>query len=323
MISTASSTETNYTDTADALRLKPRDRMGFFYVALTCGLTVVGLWLAIYPNKFVWLFSQMLLALAFLQWFILLHEAGHQILFKTRILNTIAGNFAGFFALIPYQSWYRIHAGHHRWTGWQDKDATTESLVPRPLKKWERHIINAAWKYHLPLFSILYRLNNYWYLPRIKRFLPSNTHKRIALNVLALLAAYAVLIAMVGFSSLLASCGLGIFLSLMMQDIIILSQHTHIPQHNSGGKDVIPFAAREQVQFTRSLVFPKWFSVLILHFDAHELHHLYPYVPGYDLNKLPAPTNASVNWWAWLLAVKRLPADIFMFQNRNQTGLNV
>lgn len=302
---------------------KPENYMGFFYIAIASGLTIIGLLLSGYQSTIIWLISQVVLALAFLQWFILLHEAGHQTLFKTRALNTIFGNIAGFFALIPYQPWRRIHAGHHRWTGWQDKDATTESLVPRPLKKWEKRIINTAWKYHLPLFSILYRWNNYWYLPRIKKFLPGSTHKIITLNVMGLFAAYLILIAIVGFSSLLTSCGLGLFLSFMTQDIIIVSQHTHIPQNNSGGKNVTPFPVQDQAQFTRSLSFPRWFSFLILHFDAHELHHHYPYVPGYYLHKIQEPKYKAVNWWKWLRSAKQLPAEIFMFKNRNQTGLDI
>lgn len=303
--------------------LKPSNRMGFICVAVVSSFTILALFLAKQENKVVWLVSQIILALAFLQWFILLHEAGHQTLFKSRILNNITGYVAGFFALLPYQSWYLIHARHHRWTGWQDKDATTASLVPRTLGKWEIFIIRMAWKYYLPLFSILYRINNFWLLVRVKLYTSTAAHKRITLNIVAQLVAYIILIITVGFLSLLTSCGLAFFLSLIMQDPILLSQHTHIPQNISGGKDVTPFPVESQAQFTRSLSFPKWFSTLILHFDAHELHHHYPYISGYYLHKLPAPINAPINWWVWLRAAKKLPAEVFMFQNRNQTGFNL
>ena len=45
---------------------------------------------------------------------------------------------AAFFALIPFGCWKLIHGMHHHWTGWQDLDATTATLVPRPLSRVER-----------------------------------------------------------------------------------------------------------------------------------------------------------------------------------------
>ena len=102
------------------------------------------------------------LALALLQWFVLLHEAGHLTLFRSRTANVIAGHLAGFFALIPFASWRRVHGLHHLWTGWQDLDPTTAPLVPRRLGTVERILVDWAWKLWLPLFSVLYRVNNYW-----------------------------------------------------------------------------------------------------------------------------------------------------------------
>ncbi len=55
----------------------------------------------------------------------------------------------------------------------------------------------------------------------------------------------------------------------------------------SHGEAVEPFAPAEQEFFTRSLDFPKWFSQLVLlNLDSHELHHIYPSVPGYYLNRI-------------------------------------
>jgi fatty acid desaturase len=62
---------------------------------------------------------------------------------------------------------------------------------------------------------------------------------------------------------------------------------------------------------------------LILHFDAHELHHMYVRVPGYDLHKIPSRPQNEVHWWQWLRAVKRLPGDVFLFQNQAQTGFKL
>jgi len=74
------------------------------------------------PGALLWAAGQIVLALALVQWFVVLHECGHDTLFRTRRLHPIVGRIAGAFAAIPYACWTRIHGRHHRWTGWQDLD---------------------------------------------------------------------------------------------------------------------------------------------------------------------------------------------------------
>jgi acyl-lipid omega-6 desaturase (Delta-12 desaturase) len=120
-----------------------------FMLALTAGL-MLGSSRALGANAL----GQALLAVAFVQAFVLLHEAGHNTLFAQRRMNRSIGHIAGLFALIPFHAWQRIHARHHRYTGWQDLDATTATLVPRAIRPWERRVIDFAWRTGLPLFSV-------------------------------------------------------------------------------------------------------------------------------------------------------------------------
>lgn len=304
--------------------LKPRDLLGLAYFVLACGLTSLAIYLSLLPYVAVWLAGQVLLALALLQWFCVLHEAGHKTLFRSGWLNKLSGYVAGFFALIPFDCWKLVHARHHRWTGWQDMDATTATLVPRRLHWFERSAINVCWTLYLPLFSTIYRLTNYWHLPRLFRYFPKAAQRwRLALNICGYVAAYGLLIWLVGPLALAQFCGLAIFLTLVMQDPIILSQHTHIPMQLSRGEQVSPFAPQEQEAFTRSLLFPLWFSRWILiNLDAHELHHVHTSIPGYYLHLLGRQTQNGVTWWKWLLAAKRVPGDVLLYQNRNQTGFD-
>jgi acyl-lipid omega-6 desaturase (Delta-12 desaturase) len=102
--------------------------------------------------------------------------------------------------------------------------------------------------------------------------------------------------------------------------VLLLSQHTHIPQNVSHGEQVRPFPSIEQEAFTRSLRLPGWLSALLLHFDAHELHHMYPFVPGYLLRRIPYQPSHEVGWWEWVRASKRLPGVVLLFNNRETTG---
>ena len=307
---------------ADLAALRPRNAAGARALLLAVAMTLAGLALALGGGWLAWCVGQVLLAVAFLQWFALLHEAGHRTLFASRAANRVAGHVAGFFALIPFHNWARIHARHHRFTGWQDLDATTALLTPRPRGRLECALVDAAWASGLPLFSTLYRVQNFWNVRRIARYLPGARDVRLAwINVGLLAAAYVALGALAGPVALALAVGPALLASLAMQDVILLSQHTHMPRHLSGGEAVKPFAPAEQERFTRSLLLPRWLAFLMLNFDRHELHHLYVRVPGYDLGRIAYQPPNEVGWFAWWREAKRLSGTQFLFGRREETGL--
>ncbi len=305
-------------------KLSANNGMGLLHFLGEMAFFILGLWLSTSGNIGLWLLSQCLLAFVLLHAFILLHEAGHGNLFRQRWLNTCAGVWASLLALIPLVAWRKIHARHHRYTGWQDLDATTASLVPRQLSGLEQKIINFAWASYFPLFSLLYRIQNFWNWKRLARFLPEAADRRaIGFNIAVQLRLYGAAFVFIGASRIFHALGLAWFLSAMMQDIFILSQHTHIPQNLSGGQKVPPFSAAEQVQFTRSLLLPPALGWLLMHNDRHALHHQYPGVPGYHLSALPDGSEHQIHWWTWLKAAKALSGTQFLFSNRHQTGFEL
>lgn len=294
--------------------LRPQDTLAALHVLIGLALLSGGLAAAASGSTLLYVVGQVLLALGFTQALVLAHEAGHRTLFRSRGLNDAVGTVATFVALLPYPCWRPIHARHHRYTGWQDLDATTESLVPRTLSRFERTAVNLAWRGWIPLFSILYRVRNYWQLGRIQPFLPTHLNtRRLRWAIRLQLLAYAALIAWTGVLETLMLIGPALYLALAFQDILLLSQHTHMPSHLSQGEAVTPFPPRAQGPFTRSLALPSGLSWLLLHFDAHERHHLYPAVPGYLLKKLPDHSPNTVHWLTWLREVKRLSGEKFLF----------
>lgn len=309
---------------AELRHLQASDMAGAGATLIATGVMAGGVSLALTGNPFLWVIGQLVLALAFVQWFVILHEAGHGTLFRTRLLNRLVGHVAGAFALIPFYVWQRIHARHHKYTGWQDLDATTALLVPRPIAHFERIAVNFAWRTGLPLFSILYRLQNFWNLPRIAPFLGRPEEiRRARRGIIGLGLVLLVLVIVIGPWALASTAGVGLLLSLALQDILLLSQHTHMPRQLSNGEKVRPFPPTEQEPFTRSLLLPGWLSRLLLRFDLHELHHLYIAIPGYRLHRIPyAPAN-QVHWLQWLRAAKGLKGIDFLFGKREQTGMTL
>jgi fatty acid desaturase len=310
--------------TAAVAQLRPTVLAGALHTGVTAVLFAGGISLGMVDSRVAWLPGQLVLALGFVHAFVLLHEAGHDTLFPARRLNRIAGHLAGFLTVIPFWNWQRIHARHHHYTGWQDLDATTASLVPRPIRSWQRRCIDFAWATWLPVFALTYRVQNFWNLPRVERYITTpRNRRRIRINTLALVSAYALILVVVGPVEVFWLVGPAFLLSLVMQETLILSQHTHVPQRLSAGQPVRAFPPPEQEQFTRSLRLPAWLSGLLLHFDAHELHHLYPQVPGYLLRRVPYRPSHEVHWWRWVKAARGLSGTDFLFRNWDETGVRV
>lgn len=309
---------------AELIHLRPDDRTGLLVVGLALAGTTAGITLSLFGGWVAWVSGQVLLAFMLVQWFVILHECGHDTLFRTRRLHAVAGRLAAFFALIPYHSWTRVHGRHHKWTGWQDLDPTTESLVPRPLGRLERAIVNTCWRLWIPLFSILYRVTNYWHLPRLFRMFPRRADRMaIVRDAVILLAVYLGLFLWLGAGTMARSSALAVLISLMIEDLLLLSQHTHVPQNVSHGEQVKPFPAMAQEPFTRSLRLPQTASAFVLHFDAHELHHMYPFVPGYHLRRIAYAPENEIGWWRWVWGAKKLRGDVLLFQNRLESGYDL
>ncbi|MDP2343015.1 MAG: fatty acid desaturase [Deltaproteobacteria bacterium] len=313
----------------DASALRPDDGAGLLIVLGFSLLTAFGLWLTFQGEGHVavacWLAGQLVLGVSFLQWFVVLHETGHGVLFRGRAKNALVGHVAGFITLIPFHAWQPIHQKHHIWAGWQDRDPTTMALVPRPLGRAEKAIIDFCWKSWLPLFSLLYRVNNFWNVGRLLTLLPRReVQTRLLQNVVVVVIAWVCLLAFFGPLVVLQACGLAMAIGFALQEPIMLSQHTHIPLRIAGAVDVDAFTPAEQVPFTRSLRFPNWFSTLVLlHFDAHELHHEHPNVPGWRLRALDRPTPNDIPALQWIRRARAVPAHVFLFSNRDRSGLDL
>jgi omega-6 fatty acid desaturase (delta-12 desaturase) len=309
---------------ADLYHLRPGNLTGTVVLGGTVAATVTGGWLSA-QGALLWALGQVVLAGALVEWFVLLHECGHDTLFRARVVHRPVGYIAGIFALIPFECWRRIHARHHRWTGWQDVDPTTASLTPRPRSRFERRVVNICWKYWVPLFSTIYRIENFWNLPRLMQLFQSDRRARrlFIANATAQAAFYIVVLVAAGPFHLARLVGVALVLTFIAEDVLLLSQHTHVPMGLSHGRSVEPYSALAQQPFTRSLRLPPWLSHMWLHFDAHELHHMYPFLPGDRLNDVPYAAANEVGWRHWIPAARAIPGEVFLFQNRNQSGLDV
>jgi fatty acid desaturase len=303
--------------------LKATDAAGLAFAGSALALSAGGIWLSSRDAIWWWTAGQIVFSIALLQWFVLLHECGHQTLFRTRSLNRVAGSVAGFFALIPFEVWTHVHRQHHRWTGWQDLDPTTSTLVPRPRTALERGIVDLCWRLWIPLFSVVYRVGNFWNPWRLVRVEESRRRTRLIASAVGSLAIYAAIGWWLGSSLVLRLTGLAVVASFVFEDMLLISQHTHVPMELSQGERVVPHRALDQERYTRSLRLPSAASRFLVHIDAHELHHMYPFVPGYRLREIPYRVQNEVGWWRWIRSARAVPGDVLLFHNRHDTGFDL
>ena len=301
---------------------KSSNTLGFLYLLSPLFFLTIGLYLSI-MNTFgrLYILGQVSLSIFFFQCFILLHETGHFSYFRSRLLNRLFGNIFALLAFIPFTSWVAIHNLHHKWTGYRDKDPTTEGTVSPKFSTPVKLLINFSWFFFIPLFTVGYRIGNYWNLRKLKKHIHGRKLPEIYLNITLQILLYAFVFYF--FGSWIVDLLLPAYiLSLMISDLFILSQHSHIEIPLSNGKDVKPIRFSEQVQYTRSIaLFRSIGSYVYFNFNLHELHHAYPILPAYYLDKTDLEMPNTVKFMHYLKDAKRMKGIDFIFNtSKKQIG---
>lgn len=301
---------------------KSSNTMGFLYLLSPLLFVVLGLYLSL-SNTFgvLYMLGKISLSIFFFQCFILLHETGHYSYFKSGLLNRIAGHFFATLSFIPFTSWVSIHNLHHKWTGYRDKDPTTEGTVSPKFSAPIKFLVNFSWLFFIPLFTIGYRIGNYWNIKKLKKHLPERKLSIIYLNMLSQVAFYTLVFYFFGTWIVLFLLPAYI-LSLVISDLFILSQHSHIEIPLSNGEQVKPIRFSEQVQYTRSVAVFKYIGRYVyFNFHLHELHHAYPIIPGYYLDKTQIKMPNTVKFMQYLIDAKKMSGMDFIFNtSKKQIG---
>jgi fatty acid desaturase len=294
------------------------------HLVLPTLLAVGGVWLTVGGGSWpLWLAGQLLAGVFFFQCFILLHETGHQSFFRSRVINKALGHLFGLLSFIPFQSWEAIHALHHKWTGWRDRDPTTESTVSPSFGPLVSGIVNVSWRIWFPLFTLGYRIGNYWSPAKLRRFLPPEKLKRVYLNQSVLLICYVIIFWLWG-GWIVRNLGLAYLISLVISDLFILSQHSHIDIPLAEGREVQPISYVQQIPYTRSLGVSKIPArFVLLNFNLHELHHARPGIPAYHLGRLPDRMPNTRPFWKFLVGSKRMKGVDFVFSTSRKSGVEL
>ena len=300
--------------------LKSRNDFAFFGLVIPLGLLVSGTLLSIKYDGILYWIGQILLSFFFLQSFILLHECAHLSFFKTRSINKVMGHLFGFLSMIPYYSWQQMHNLHHRWTGWRDKDPTTETTANPSSSSTKNLIVNITWRLFIPVFYISYKLSNYWNLFKIKRFLSPKKYNKVKIQAILYVIIYMLLSYF--FGELILYLFVPAFaISLLLKELVIMTQHSHIEIPVSNNKEVKPISYLDQVKYTRSFYINSFFArYFLFNFNLHEAHHAHPAIPAYKLSYIKLNIPEKPIFSRWLYKAKKMNGIDYIFRTSKHTG---
>ncbi|MFL5785539.1 MAG: fatty acid desaturase family protein [Bacteriovoracaceae bacterium] len=290
----------------DTESMRPDLTSALFEVLLQTLILVLGFWLS--TGK-LWIAGQIILGIAFWRSFAILHACGHHAFSTKRRLDDVIGLSQSLFCFIPYYSWKFIHFDHHRWTGWLDLDPTMRNLE-KGTSKFNLAILNFCWKLWIPVISIHYIVTVF--------FTKNNSHRKLASvwgSILFVLLAHGTTIYFLGWNYF-RYFGLSSFIYLNLGDVSLLTQHVHLPMDHSRGSLVMPKRLWEQDQYSHTVELPLWMTRwLVLGFNHHSLHHLFPTMPYYHSSKIKFQGKHTHQGWQWLKMAKSMKATDLIYSS--------
>nr|WP_281721978.1 fatty acid desaturase [Nitrosomonas nitrosa] len=322
------------------------EKVGLFKLSNTFGLVTMGVELGLLALAGVFLVSVeqftvwywagvAFIAVSCFRCFVLLHECGHYTLFRTRMLNDLAGFILSPICLMPYVPWRNVHVQHHRWVGIIDKDPTQAHLLKL---KDERSIMNGlfkiVWMAWLPIPWIKFVLQVFWAYP-YRELIKGNWRDALpgAGSVLICVTPHLLAIIIFGATCYLLTLIPILVLYYMFFENMNLPQHTSLfPYLSTTVPNPLPY--RKQDSITRTTALPPVLAVpLAYNFNFHIEHHLFPSVPWYRLQsvrrmirEVPSCEYQEAKFLSFMVALRRRdPLDVFVralpqHRDRGETG---
>lgn len=231
--------------------------------------------------------GQALLAIFFFHNFAIVHEAGHGNVSHRDAVNVIVGHYASLFCFLPFYPWRYIHQEHHTWTGNLEKDPTMKHVRRMKTRRRIPFTVKFTWRSWIP-FAALIQHFVYWSYP-ISAWL-EGTRKRsqfrdMLFSDLFLAAAYICLARIAPDWFHVARLWPSFVIYLLGDELVNLPHHLDMPtlDPESSKKRLYVW---EQEATTRSCRYPGFLSeLLVLNFNLHTEHHLFPNLPWYRLKK--------------------------------------
>jgi fatty acid desaturase len=251
-------------------------------------IAAAALWM-IFGQQHPWEYwtGQVLLAIFYFHNFAILHEAGHGNVYRRDVVNLIVGHYASLFCFMPFYPWRYIHQEHHKWTGNLEKDPTMKHVRRIKTQKRIPLTVKFTWRSWIPFAALLQHFV-YWTYP-ITVWLDGTRKRRVFQQMLFsdlfLVAGYVCLFCFAPAWFHMSRLWPSLVIYLIADELVNLPHHLDMPTLDPDSpKQRLDFW--EQQATTRSCRYPGFLSeLLVLNFNLHTEHHLFPTLPWYRLKK--------------------------------------
>lgn len=278
----------------------------------------VLLWVAIgiaslgpgHPHLLMAVCAGLLFSIFSFRAFALMHDCVHSACHPNMAINTYIGETFGVFSFLPFKSWRQLHLDHHTWTGNVDRDPSMKILLRFKMGGFQvPGFVAFGWRRWVPILAFMQHLV-FWQQTVSKK------QYGFLIGSLTYLALVAVLM---GPFALLV----GLVTYLYLVEIINFPHHLGMRQFHGEER----FPVWEQHRFTRSCLYSKWFAHLVLlNFNLHNEHHLFPSHPWYQLDDLHDELKISETEFntssgnQWILQNRKKPVQAVFAETFTETG---
>ncbi len=220
--------------------------------------------------------------------FALMHEAVHRTASKNPYINEIVGIFSGSICLLPFEPWKRSHLEHHTWSGNIEKDPVMALAIVFPrFPKTMQKILSLLWNAWFPILAIMQHIV-FWSLAA-KTFMKNPNSSKVLFSLAAPLVAWGAALTLLPSNFTISVLMPALALYMIAVEVVNFPHHLQLPQYR--GDTRLPIW--QQYQISRTCIYPYWLSRwVVLNFNYHSEHHMFPDVPWYHLDKLHAEVRS-------------------------------
>jgi fatty acid desaturase len=269
-----------YAAIKEQLTFRPDWRIVTSILTINLSLAALGIWLLSLGTTPAYWLAQLVFPIVFFQAFSILHDCGHGSCTTKTWLNTLIGHLVSPLCFMPYFPWKIQHALHHTWTGHLEKDPTLKLLRDWRATQRVPLLVRIAWRTWIPLAAVMNHLV-FWSAPiAIWRTGTAAQVRRCVASLAWMAAFYASVHHAWPEIFAIGNFGPAIVIYLFAVELV------NLPHHADQRTSTEKLALWEQAYSTRSCYYPKLVSeLLVLNFNFHIEHHLFPTLPWYRLRR--------------------------------------
>ena len=287
----------------------------FFFDVLLLSIS----WNIFSQGIFYKLLSYLIASFAFLQLYLILHEATHNAVSESTYINDFIGHLCGFVVLMPFLPRQTSHLLHHTWTGHPVRDPANNRMIQKFSVITEKDIqkLEKIWKFWIPAIIINDRIG-LWLSPHKNKKNGNQTSKNkkeLFWNKFYIVNYFHIFVVLIMFHQL-ASFAIwfipSIAIAFIIEELVNLPHHAETPLLKPTDK-AIPYWDQQKVTHSCEPI-PIWSHFIILNFNLHVAHHFFPtaswnLLPYLDLKIQENLKGAEdqLNEFSWSIKNRRKP----------------